>query len=388
MSYNNNILFVGHDASRTGAPLLMLELIKWLCIHSNIKPSVLLKRGGPLEPNFRVLEHFRCLEPGFSGKKQGFIRKASRKLISGICQWNLARRYPPKNYPLIYANTIDTCDLALKLAGPGRRLVLHIHELSCSTEGFGATETLKKTIPFTNAYIAASHAVGQFLEKNIGAPAAKIHVIHEFPIAVNRDSSQNKSRQTLRHRLGIPGDAFIIGMCGYPQWRKGTDLFIQLAMLVKARVETAKCHFVWLGGDLNSQRDALYDVAQAGLQDTCHFIPAVSNPEDYLSGFDLYALTSREDPFSVAMLESAACGLPIVCFAGAGGAPELVEHDAGIIVPYLDIPAMAEACIELLLDDNRRHQMGNKARDKVQTRYSLAVQGPKLKAVLEAWQSP
>ena len=31
-----------------------------------------------------------------------------------------------------------------------------------------------------------------------------------------------------------------------------------------------------------------------------------------------------------------------VCFGEAGGAREFVEEDAGFVVPYLDVPAMAE----------------------------------------------
>ena len=167
-------------------------------------------------------------------------------------------------------------------------------------------------------------------------------------------------------------------MCGFPQWRKGADLFVQLAMYVKRYLGSAKCHFVWLGGDSTSHLEYLYDAAQLGLQDIFHFIPTVPNPEAYFRAFDLFSLTSREEPFSVAMLQAAACGLPIVCFAGAGGALELVENDAGIVVPYLDVSAMAKACIDLLMDPNRRRQLGHKARAKVESRYLLAWQGPKL----------
>jgi glycosyltransferase involved in cell wall biosynthesis len=120
-----------------------------------------------------------------------------------------------------------------------------------------------------------------------------------------------------------------------------------------------------------------------GVQDICHFLPAVPNPEAYFSAFDVFALTSREEPISVAMLEAASSGLPVVSFAGAGGGPELVENDAGIIVPYLDVPAMAKACVELCLNGDRRRRLGDNARAKVQSRYTLALQGPKLLRVID-----
>jgi glycosyltransferase involved in cell wall biosynthesis len=388
VNHDNRVLFLGHDASRSGAPLLLLELIKWLKVHSSIRPSVLLKRGGELEPEYIAAAPTRNLNKEFEIKNLTFPRRVLRKLRRTMVQQkDLSRLYPPNDYPVIYANTIATCDLAQQLTGQGRRLIHHIHELSYATGRFGATESLKKAVSKTSAYIAASHAVQEYLEASIGVPAAKIHLIHEFPIASCMDDADHAQRKAIRTQLGIAGDAFIIGMCGTAEWRKGTDLFVQLAMHMKGRFGSAQCHFVWLGGSINNDREALYDVAKLGLGDICHFIPAVPNPEIYFSTFDLFALTSREDPFSVAMLEAAVSRLPIVCFAGAGGGPELVENDAGIIVPYLDVPAMAKACFELLLDDNRRRQLGENARAKVQARYTLDQQGPKLFSVIESAMS-
>ena len=53
-----------------------------------------------------------------------------------------------------------------------------------------------------------------FLEKDIGVPAAKIHVIHEFPIAICKDDVDQKQRKAIRNQFGIHEDAFVIGMCG------------------------------------------------------------------------------------------------------------------------------------------------------------------------------
>ena len=385
MRHNEKVLFISHDASRTGAPLLLLKLIEWLKTNSSIKPSVLLKRGGDIAAEYRNLAPTRCLAEESAKINRGLHRRILRRLrLSTIRQPDLNRLYPPEAFPVVYANTIDSADMIPQLAGSGRRIIHHVHELSQVTEQFNAVDMMKQAIPLTFAYIAASHSVREHLEKTIGVPAGKIHVIHEFPLMTAKENNRSDTRRTIRQRLGVPEDAFVVGMCGLPQWRKGTDLFVQLARHLQCHFGSAKCHFVWLGGDANSQREALHDVAKMGLQDMCHFIKAVTDPAPYFSVFDLFTLTSREDPFSVAMLEAAASGLPIVCFAGAGGAPELVEQDAGIVVPYLDVPAMAGACIELLTDVDRRRQMGENARIKVRERYALARQGPKLLAVVEA----
>lgn len=382
--FDRGVLFIGHDASRTGAPLLLLELVRWIKRHSSINPAVFLKSGGELEADYLEVAPIRTLLNEFEKLNGGLPRRALRKLrLSTIRQPDYSRLYPPARYPVVYANTIDCCDVALQLTGSGRRIIHHIHELAYTTNLFGATEKLKRAVAVTDFYIAASHAVRDFLENSIGVPAAKIQVIHEFPIATVNNSG-GKSRQAIRQQLGISDDALVVGMCGLPQWRKGTDLFVQLALHMKRLPMAVKYHFVWLGGNATSQREALHDVAQTGLQDICHFVPAVASPDAYFGAFDLFALTSREDPFPVAMLEAAASGLPIVCFADAGGAAELVANDAGIVVPYLDVPAMAKACADLLVDDSRRIHLGKSAQAKVMERYTLAKQGPKILGVIEA----
>jgi glycosyltransferase involved in cell wall biosynthesis len=383
------ILFIGHVASRSGAPLLLLHFLKWLRQNSTLEFELLLKSGGELVQEYSQVCPTRCLEDLLPKSPQSRVARlgwrAARRI--GWFQppvFDLNSFYPVAEFPTIYANTIATADLAAQLAVPGRRIVQHVHELSYTAEYLDAVDSLKKTIPVTAAYIAVSRAVRDYLAETIGIPAEKIQVIHGFPLLSATENPQNETRSQLRQRLGIGPDAFLVGMCGTAEWRKGTDLFVQLALQVKKIIGPAKCHFVWLGGNRQSHREALYDVAKAGLPDICHFIPAVTNPEIYFNAFDLFALTSREDPFSLAMLEAAANGLPVVCFAGSGGAAELVEDDAGVIVPYLDVSAMAQACVELLTDETRRKELGKNARAKVQKRFTLAIQGPKMLAVLES----
>jgi glycosyltransferase involved in cell wall biosynthesis len=386
MKFSQKVLFLGHDASRTGAPLLLLEIVRWLASNSAIEPEVLLKRGGVILPDFRAVAPTRCLEEESEKLRPTLVRRICQKL--GVLRprsLEPSKWYPLEDYKVVYANTIDTCDLAKQIFVPGRKLLQHIHELEYTTTVFGATEGLKESIDFTDAYVAVSGAVQDFLIRSIRVPEDKVHVIHEFPIAAPLESDRRSDeRMKLRQQLGIPDKAFVVGMCGLPQWRKGTDLFVQLARQVTELAPPGQCHFLWLGGNLIDQREALHDVAQVGLADVCHFVPAVANPDAYFHAFDLFALTSREDPFPVAMLEAALSGLAIVCFAGGGGAPELVEDDAGVVVPYLDVPAMARACVELWRDDSRRRQMGQSAKTKVETRYMLDIQGPKILAVINA----
>jgi glycosyltransferase involved in cell wall biosynthesis len=68
---------------------------------------------------------------------------------------------------------------------------------------------------------------------------------------------------------------------------------------------------------------------------------------------------------------------------GAGGAREFVDDDAGCVVPYLDVNAMADAVIKLLHSSELRHRLGEQAQHKVQARHDITVAAPKILETIE-----
>jgi hypothetical protein len=82
-------------------------------------------------------------------------------------------------------------------------------------------------------------------------------------------------------------------------------------------------------------------------------------------------------------LEAATVGKPIICFAGGGGMPEFVEEDCGIVVPYLDISAMADCIVALLDSPERPACMGTAARDKVTQRHDVSMAAPGIMEIIE-----
>jgi glycosyltransferase involved in cell wall biosynthesis len=98
---------------------------------------------------------------------------------------------------------------------------------------------------------------------------------------------------------------------------------------------------------------------------------------------DVLAVTSREDPFPLVMLEAGSHGIPIVCFADSGGVPEFVGEDAGLIAPYLDVTTFAAHLGRLLDAPDLRERLGAAALAKVRTHYSVEIQAPKLMKIIE-----
>jgi glycosyltransferase involved in cell wall biosynthesis len=371
------VLFIGHSCHVTGAPLLLRELLSHLKVYTTLEPHLLLLADGPLFNDYQSICETEILERA----NDSFITKLKNWFLETSDNY-LNKRYTLNDFNVVYSNTIASTAVAIALYQPGRLIIQHVHELSYAADTLNVREVLIASVAKTYQFIAASEKVAQFLREEIGVDNTKIRVVHEFPVAVAK-ASESSHRNSVRRTLGISDGDFLIGMCGTPEWRKGVDLFVQLAKKLKNNVEGKKVHLLWIGGAPNQLNEIKHDIRKLELDSCVHLVGDVQYPFDYYEALDLFVLTSREDPFPVAMLEAASSGLPIVCFDNAGGAPEFVQQDAGIVVPYIDVKSMAEACENLINNDELRTTMGERAKGKVETMYAPQQQMAKLVGVIE-----
>ena len=380
-------LFISHSAGRTGAPIALLYILQWLKTNTPIEFEVLLREGGTLESQFKSLGSTTVCTP--PGPRHGPASKLACLLPNPFAESSrymrhLTNAYRSRGIRLVYSNTITNGELLSGLSGLDCPVICHVHELDYWIIQCG-TRNLQLVKQHTDQYVAASEAVKRNLVEHHGIPSQKIDVVHEsIPIVV--DPQGHMKRNDVRRALGIPAGALVVGGAGTETWRKGKDLFIQLALLVSKEWQATPIHFVWVGPHQNQQDryELAHDVRHAGLSPILHFVGEVSNPLDYFSAFDIFAMVSREDPFPLVCLEAAALGKPIVCFGDAGGVPEFVENDAGVVVPYLDVPAMASEVLTLACDRRLREAMGNRGAKKARQRHDIAIAGPQILRVIDS----
>ena len=384
----SKILFVSHTGARTGAPIVLERLLKWLRENSDVEFEILLQTGGALEPAFSALAPTLLFQlPKYQqsiwrrilyelGPLGEYLRaeQGKRKLLT---------HYKNAGIRLIYSNTITNGQILSDLATLHCPVICHIHELNYWINRSGPRNwDLVKN--HTSHYIAASEAVKHNLLGHYGIPPERIDVIHEF---VDDEVLEWSSQEPLqiRQQLNIPESALVVGGSGAEMWRKGKDLFIQLALRVSRLSIDTPVHFIWVGkiGDAEETYQLQHDIEHVGLSDCIHFTGEVANPMDFYAALDIFALVSREDPFPLVCLEAASLGKPILCFEGTGGISEFVEADAGFIVPYLDIAAMAEKVALLAGDVVLRAKMGIRAAERVRQRHHVSVAAPRIMQVIQ-----
>jgi glycosyltransferase involved in cell wall biosynthesis len=101
---------------------------------------------------------------------------------------------------------------------------------------------------------------------------------------------------------------------------------------------------------------------------------------DLYTTADALALPTRADAVPWSALEAMAAGLPVVA-SGVGAVPELLG-DAGILVAPGSVEEVEAALRRLANDPDLRRRLGERALTRARERYDVAVQAPKLLAVL------
>jgi glycosyltransferase involved in cell wall biosynthesis len=359
------VLFISHDASRSGAPLLLLRFLRWLrAAHSSVSFRILLKNGGELAREFGEAGTCTTLHWDESRPRPLFHRLRRRRALAGHA-----------DVDVVYSNTITNGAVMAELAQLGRPVITHVHELENYVHSSGSAN-LDMVKRHTTLFIAASRAVKENLVSAHGVDDGRVAVVHSFlPVELCSPGHVTRPREQVLAELGIPADALVVGASGTTDWRKSPDLFVQLAARVRRAAPTLPIHFLWVGGALSWE--LRYDIEKLGAFHVS-FVPHTDRPLDYFNCMDLFALVSRVDPFPLVCLEAASLGKPVLCFADAGGMPEFVEDDCGFVVPYLDLDAMGDRVLALHADPQLRLTLGVAAQRKVRARHDVGVAGAQI----------
>lgn len=376
------ILFVSHDATRTGAPIAFLHLLRWFKTNTCFNLAILLRNGGELENEFQEIS----LTTKWHNPSYSLLKKIKNKVFEKFNFKNrthmaLISKFKKETYNLLYFNSVASSELIIPLKTNLRLpVILHVHELDIAIKQFCGKELFNKVIPYIDHFIAVSKAVKKILIETYNIESKKISVVYESIPAIQYHK-ETLLENPFSEFNNICSEEFIVLASGTTDWRKGADLFVKVA---KYCLESSlEIHFIWIGGDhIGIEYEKLmYDVKKLGLEKNVHFIGSRKNILSYLKHGHVFILPSREDPFPLVCLEAASSELPIICFENAGGMPEFVEEDSGIIVPYLDTKLMAKAILKLYDDPILRMNLGKTACKKA-TNYDTSIIGKQIETLI------
>lgn len=91
---------------------------------------------------------------------------------------------------------------------------------------------------------------------------------------------------------------------------------------------------------------------------------------DLLAASDVVAMPSRAESFGIVYLEAWANGKPVIGAQSGGAIDVITDAVDGYLVPFDDVPTLAERIHDLLVDRERARAMGEAGRRKLLDRYT------------------
>ncbi|MDK9722769.1 MAG: glycosyltransferase family 4 protein [Rhodospirillales bacterium] len=355
------ILFLAEAAERLGSSVFLLDFLAWLKAQGRAEAHLLLGAPGPMLNDFNEVAQTTVLLPDGRATPQALSQATP-----------ILARLRAQPFDLIFANTASTAPLLDLAAKPGLPVLLHVMEGAYSLRhvlGLDLVERLKQK---ASLFVAASSSIERELALEFHIPPQLLTCI---PCAARLPQPGARA----------PHRGFVVLGAGTLAWRKGPDLFVQLAAEVKRQAPDLDASFVWAGKPIEPGIDfrLAYEAKLAGVADRVTFLGEVKDMKEQYAGADAFVLTSREEPLGLVCVEASAMTLPVLCFKEAGAAPDFVGEDAGFSLPYPAIGEMAAGLIKLAGDPELRNRMGLAGQQRAFAIHDMSVQGPAMWRMIE-----
>lgn len=388
------LLILGHAADRTGPPIYLRNLLRWLRANRpDVEVEVALLAGGDLLDDLESLAPVTVFQP-----LPGTVDPDQRELLlSGAVDeaaWWARRREealtemmePFGESRVVYATCAPAVELYRALP-PGERVLLsHVHELEIGlVQRLAARDREAFLDEATRVYSVAGAVTDYLVDRLAVDPEIVEHLPEMIDARAIEAATTDLDVAAERAARHLDPDHHLVGACGTVEFRKGTDLFLRLAWELAQVERDRPVTLLWIGGD-----DA--DIARARARadvlevtDMVHFVGPQADAATWFALLDVFVMPSREDPFPLVCIEAAAAGTPVVAF-DTGGISELLEQGCGSVVPYPDVTRMAREVQALLDDMPRRAALGQRGRELATAQHDVSVVAPRAWAAMERWR--
>jgi glycosyltransferase involved in cell wall biosynthesis len=202
-----------------------------------------------------------------------------------------------------------------------------------------------------------------------------------IPNGIDLDRFERRARTGDLHReFGFPAGTPLVGVVGRVTPLKGIEDFLHAAATVSARFPNARFLIVGDGFTVRGRTiepDDLYReqlrrlAADLGLQDRVTFTGFRAQVEQVLPELTVSVQPSLSEGLSNSLLESMAAGLPVVATRVGGTSEAVQDGENGLLVPPRNPEALAEAISRLLAEPDFAQRLGEAARRRITTRYSM-----------------
>jgi glycosyltransferase involved in cell wall biosynthesis len=262
--------------------------------------------------------------------------------------------------------------LAARRAGV-RLIIHHIHGPSFGPfQGpvangvfLGAEKIAARTT--THFLCSANAMTRRYLAAGIGRPEMYTRVLSGFRIEPFVEARNDLS---LRAKLGLSSDAFVIGKIGRLAPLKGhEDLFKAFAIILPQQPQS---RLLLIGdGALRAQLER--HAGELGLRDKVIFTGLVAPAEvpAYIGIMDCLAHLSQREALSRALPQALAAARPVISYDFDGADEVCLHEQTGFLVRTGDVYSVARHLLDLFHDPTLRNRLGQRGQQLVKDEFRV-----------------
>lgn len=238
---------------------------------------------------------------------------------------------------------------------PWRRVVNTRHGMGAHDARSRKEWLYRQAMPRTDIVAAVCEAARARFEAQGVAPRGRLLAVANGIRIEAFARSAPQARDALASALDLGEGARIVGSVGRLNPVKDQAMLLEAFARVHAALPGAALVVV---GEGPARRDLEARALALGIAHRVRLLGDRNDVAALLRGFDLFALSSRSEGYSIALLEACAAGLPIVATDVGGNGEIVVDGRNGRLVPPGDAVAFARAMIALLGDRPMAARMG------------------------------
>ena len=333
-----DLLFVSHDLSLSGAPILLLQLAIW-CKRNGIFVLVVAPADGPVREKYEAAGIPLIIDPLIMNRHESFVELA-------------------RDFDCVLANTIQS-EPAVQSAFAARVPVIWwVHETQVGEHFLRADGKLRSALALADVVLAPSERTA-----NVYRPFTDLSV-RRFCYGIPDVGAS----------VAVSGNgqprAFRFLVLGSIEPRKGQDVFLEaVSSLPREMLESAEFHL--LGRVMDLKFGERLEAAVAGLASV--FLDGPCDHEAALQairGSDVLVCSSRDEAMPVTILEALSLGKAIVS-TNVGGIGEILTdgHDA-LLVRSEDPPGLAATMQRLWESPVLVQHLGQNARSTFEKHFT------------------
>lgn len=348
MTKKKKVMVVGHDASLSGAPILLLNLFQLLIKRGVVDVQFVVRRGGPLVMEYKKVAPLIVLKSVKYDKEKGMFLHTAHFLQNKIRLLLVLIKAVSCDY--LFFNTVVNGKLMRWFRFHKKPVITYVHELEKVIDLYIQQNDAVLPLTISNAIVCPSMVTESLLANKYNISHSKMMMLPYYFPFTEKEYDSNKALKTcalFRQRFGFKENDFIVGAVGTVTERKGVDLFIDTCEKV-VRVNPS-IKFVWCGAFESRECEAqLKDVIKTKRLDSNLIFTGPLEYDIYnFSAFNIFFLSSREDTYPLVVLEAAIMKVPAICFSGSGGIVEFIGTDSGWMIDDFSTSLAAHKIIEL-----------------------------------------